>query len=64
MLSLTSIFHLSCFFEIISVTNIWEIQYETNYPYAPTRAVIQANKQALSQSVSQTLKMSKIEKKI
>jgi len=64
MLSLTSVFHLSYFFKNILETDIWTIEYYTDYPYASTRAIIQANKQALSQSVSQTLMTSKIEKKI
>jgi len=64
MLLLTSIFHLSCFFQNISVTNVWLLQYATDYQGDQTRAVIQANKQALSQSVRQTLRMSKIEKEI
>jgi hypothetical protein len=64
MLSFTSVFHISCFFQIILVTDIWAIQYYTDYPYAQTRAVIQANKQALSKSVSQTLRMSKVENQI
>jgi hypothetical protein len=59
-----SVFHLSCFFQIILVTDIWAINYYTNHLDAQTRAVIQANKQALATSVSQTLKMSKIEKSI
>jgi hypothetical protein len=63
-LSLTSILHLSCFCQIILATDIWAIEYNTDYPYASTRAVLQANKQALAQLVSQTLKMSKIEKKM
>jgi len=61
---LKAYFTYLAFFQIILVTDIWAIQYDTDYPYASTRAIIQANKQALSQSVSQTFRMSKIEKKI
>jgi hypothetical protein len=46
------------------VTGVWLLQYDTDYSDDQTRAVLQANKQALAQSVSQTVRMSKIEKEI
>jgi len=65
MLSLTSIFHLSCFFQIILVTDIWAIEYYTDDPYVQTRAVPnQVNTSGLSHTVSQSHRILEIEKKI
>jgi len=40
------------FFQIISVSDMLKIQYETNYHYVGTRVTVQVNKIGLSTAVS------------